>query len=117
MCHYLFITVSIPLCEPVVQDKQGIDLTDKVQHIHKGHECVRDVENQALIADHSTYQITQCSTIVETYGTTNQCEEANLCSQELEQLNLRAQMVIFLVQFMQAISLRYSPIVTNGLNQ
>ena len=27
---------------------QGTDPTDKVQHTHKGHDCVSDVENQAL---------------------------------------------------------------------
>ena len=41
----------------MVHEKQGADLTDKVQHIHKGHECVRDVENKALIADHSSQRI------------------------------------------------------------
>ena len=49
----------------MVDSKQGIDLTDEVQHTHKGHEYVRDMENQALIADHSAQQITQCATNVE----------------------------------------------------
>ena len=49
----------------MVNNKQGIDLTDKVQHTHKGHEYVRDVENQALIADYTAQKITQCATNVE----------------------------------------------------
>ena len=49
----------------MVHDKQEMDLTDKVQHVHKGYECVRDVENQALKADHSAQQITQHTTNVE----------------------------------------------------